>query len=162
MQLANVVNAGHGLILDLGGPTAESLTSREEDAYCVMKGTLPPGISVPLHSHGDAESFYVLSGEAQILVETKSGLEWQPVRQGDFAHIAGGTKHAWHNVYTNPFEVIIITTPRLGRFLREMCELVKAEGKGSSLEKLHELEERYGYWSGSPEENVAMGIPPYS
>ena len=31
-----------------------SLTSREDDAYRVMKGTLQAAISVPLYSHGDA------------------------------------------------------------------------------------------------------------
>jgi hypothetical protein len=30
-----------------------SLTSREDDAYRVMKGTLQAAVSVPLYSHGD-------------------------------------------------------------------------------------------------------------
>ena len=63
-----------------------------------MKGTLPPGVSMPLHSHADAESFYVLSGEAQALVQAEGGLERQTLRQGDFIHIAGGTKHTWQTI----------------------------------------------------------------
>ena len=84
----------------------------------------PPGICVPLHSHGDAESFYVLSGKAQLLTQTERGLEWQTLRPGDFAHITCGTKHAWRNPFADPLEVIVTTTPKLGRFLREFGELV--------------------------------------
>jgi quercetin dioxygenase-like cupin family protein len=51
------------------GPTVEFLTSPENPAavYCVMRGTIPAGLSVSLHSHGDDESFFVLSGAVQIL-----------------------------------------------------------------------------------------------
>jgi len=57
MQTAYVVNKG--TVLDVCGPTVEFLNSPEEtDAvYCIMIGTIPPGVSVPLHSHPDVESF---------------------------------------------------------------------------------------------------------
>jgi quercetin dioxygenase-like cupin family protein len=158
MQVTKVVKDGEGTVVDLLGPRIGPLTPSEEESYCVMKGILPPGVSVPLHSHGDAESFYVLSGEAQVLAQTKHGLEWQTVRQGDFVHIPGGTKHAWRNLSNDPFVVIATLTPKLGRFLLELGEYVRTEGGSQFLEKLHELSERYAYWSGSPEENAAVGI----
>lgn len=160
-----IAKAGQGIALDLGGPIIEPFTLSAEDAYCVMKGTLSAGVSVPLHSHGDSESFYALSGEAQVLLQTEGGLEWQTVRQGDFVHIPGETKHAWRNRSTDPFEAIITTTPKLGRFLRELGELIRAGGGVMSaqiLQRLTEMEKRYGYWSASPAENAAIGIVPFS
>lgn len=152
-----VVRAGHGIVFDLGGPVIESLRgSNEEDAYCVMKGTLRPGASVLLHSHDDPESFYVLCGEAEVLIETVGGLAWHPVRRGDFADIPAGMKHAWRNPHNVPFEVVASMTPKLGRFLRELGELIKNEGV--KPERIRELEQHYGYWSRTAEENAAAGI----
>jgi mannose-6-phosphate isomerase-like protein (cupin superfamily) len=36
--------------------------SRNDDDYCVSIATMPPGVVVPLHSHADHETFYILSG----------------------------------------------------------------------------------------------------
>jgi len=117
---------------------------------------------VPLHSHGDAESFYALSGEAQALVETEVGLQWQTLRPGDFIHIPGGTKHAWRNVSGEPMAALITCTAKLGRALREMGQLTSEGGKRiptpADVQRLIEISERYGYWLGSREENAAVGI----
>jgi len=69
MQVTHIVDRGTYGVLDILGPTIEFLTSPQHpDAiYCVMLGTIPPGVSVPLHSHADVESFYVLSGSVQVL-----------------------------------------------------------------------------------------------
>ena len=146
-----VVRAGQGDTPDLGGPKLESLC--DTDSYCVIKGTIPPGVAVPLHSHSDPESFYVLSGESQILTQIQGALTWQQLQQGDFAHIPAGTKHAWRNVSHDGFEAIVITTPKLGRFLRELGDAANHSPEGKQR-----LSERYGYWMGNPEENAAVGI----
>jgi len=158
MKVATVVKEGERAVVDLLGPRIEPLTSSEDGSYCVMKGVLPPGVSVPLHSHGDPESFYVVSGEAQVLAQTNKGLEWRTVRKGDFVHIPGGTKHAWRNLSNVPSEVVLTLTPKLGRFLLELGAFARTEGGSRFLEQVHDLEEGYGYWSGSPEENAAVGI----
>jgi quercetin dioxygenase-like cupin family protein len=156
-QLTSFINSGQGTVFDVGGPSIECLTPFEEQAYCVMRGTIPAGVSVPLHSHGDAESFYVLSGEAEVLTQTEGRLEWKTLGRGDFAHIPGDTKHAWRNLSERPFEALITTTTKLGRYLREMGQFVRAGGDGS-LEELQRLSERYGYWTGSAYENAEVGI----
>ena len=48
-----VKNPSTGKVLELFGPTLEFLTSPQDlqNDFCVMRGTLPPGVSVPLHSH---------------------------------------------------------------------------------------------------------------
>jgi len=159
-EITTVVEAGEGAVLDVLGPRIEPLTSREESAYCVMKGTMPPAVSVPLHSHEDAESFYVLSGEIQGLVQTERGLEWQTLKPGDFVHVTSGAKHAWRNLSHERSEVLITCTAKLGRFFREVGR--PASDRQTPMQEqvrgLAEISERYGYWMGSPEENAAVGI----
>jgi quercetin dioxygenase-like cupin family protein len=97
-KFASVVNAGCGVAFNLGGPRFELLASAEESAYWMMKGTLPAHVSVPLHSQGDAERFYLIPGEAQFLAPTTSGLQWKTLRPGDFVHIPSDVKRAWRNL----------------------------------------------------------------
>jgi quercetin dioxygenase-like cupin family protein len=160
-QFDNVVKAGRGIVLDLKGPTLEFLTS-EDYSVCVMKGVIPAGSSVPLHSHEDAETFYVLSGEAHLFLESGTGFAQQTLRQGDFVQIPSAAKHAWHNRSQRPFEVLNTVTPRLGRALREMGRPVAdANGRFTPQEdvrRLVEVSTRYGYWLGTPEENAQLGI----
>jgi quercetin dioxygenase-like cupin family protein len=155
---ASLVRAGHGIPVHLGHATIQLLTLPREDSYWVMKASLHPGESVPLHSHSDAEDFYLLSGEAEALVQAKHGLEWQTIKMGDFIHIPGDMKHAWRNRHSGPAEQIIVTSPRLGRFLHELGKLLRVGGNNGTMEKLQHLTERYGYWLGSPEENAELGI----
>jgi mannose-6-phosphate isomerase-like protein (cupin superfamily) len=63
-------------VLDVLGPAIEFLRSPAEKdaAYCVMRGVIPPGVSVPLHSHPDPETFFIVSGSGQALVEREDGL----------------------------------------------------------------------------------------
>jgi quercetin dioxygenase-like cupin family protein len=156
MQLANIVKDDERAVLNLPhGTRMEILSPLNEDAYCVMIGTLPPGISVPLHSHSDAESFYGLTGEGEALVQTAAGLEWKRLRQGDFIHIPGGMKHAWRNRSSEPISTLVTCTVRLGRALREMGQVAASP---DAIQRLAEISQRYGYWLGGPEENAAVGI----
>lgn len=51
-------------VLDVLGPRLQHLTKLSDDQdYCLMKGEVGPGVFVPLHSHGDRETFFILSGE---------------------------------------------------------------------------------------------------
>ena len=49
------------------GPRIQFLTalSENDDDYCLIKGTVPAGVVVPLHSHAERETFYVVGGEIQ-------------------------------------------------------------------------------------------------
>lgn len=163
MQVTQIAKDGQRTVLDLpDGNRIEALSPSTEDAYCVLKGTIPPAGGVPLHSHTDAESFYVLSGEAEVLVQTTGGLEWQKLRPGDFIHIPVGAKHAWRNRSSKPMSALVSCTAKLGRALQEMGQLVSEGGmhipSQARIQRLVETMERYGYWVGSREENSAVGI----
>jgi quercetin dioxygenase-like cupin family protein len=69
------LNPTTGLIVDLLGPTVEFLTSPQEKGidFCVLRGVIPPGVSVPLHSHPDTEDFFIISGEVQAVRQGAHG-----------------------------------------------------------------------------------------
>jgi hypothetical protein len=67
--MSTELNPTTGLRIDLEGPTVEFLTSPQEASidFCVLKGVIPPGVSVPLHSHPDTEDFFIISGQVEAL-----------------------------------------------------------------------------------------------
>jgi hypothetical protein len=71
-------NPTTGLVIELFGPTVEYLTSPEDEGndFCVMKGTIPPGGSVPLHAHADTEDFLIISGSVEGLRHDAEGYKW--------------------------------------------------------------------------------------
>jgi quercetin dioxygenase-like cupin family protein len=165
MQNAYVVNKGINRVLDVGGPTVEFLNSPEEtDAvYCIMIGTIPPGVSVPLHSHPDVESFFTLSGTFQVLFQREARFQWIDVKSGDFVQIPGGAKHAFRNTSNEPVMQLITTTPKLGRFFREIGRPVtpgepERPPTPDELQHFARVADAYQHWLGSPAENAAIGI----
>ena len=147
MQTAQIVSDGMYGVLEVFGPTLEFLIPPDEAGavYCVMMGSMPPGVSVPLHSHPDIESFFLLSGVVQVLSQSAQNFEWLDVKPGDFVHVPSGAKHAFRNIGTEPAVQLITTTPRLGRFFREVGRPIKprgppvaaADGRGASTFRAH-------------------------
>jgi quercetin dioxygenase-like cupin family protein len=148
-----------GQALDVFGPTVEFLTWSAE--FCVLRGVVPPGATVPLHRHGDAEDFFIISGTQQILVQGKNGLEWRDAHAGDYVCIPGDIPHAIRNVTDEPAVALIITTARMGRFFQEIGRPVAdapAPPTPAALAHFVNVAVSFGYILGSPEENAAVGI----
>jgi quercetin dioxygenase-like cupin family protein len=154
------VAAGSGMpVLDVAGLTVEFLTGPEDTAgeFSVMRGIIPPGAFVPIHSHDSTETFLVLSGTKQALVHG----EWIDVHEGDYVQIASGEAHALRNVSSEPVIELIITNARLGEWFTEAGR--PADGDTwppdmDALARLAMVSARYGYRLGSPAENRAVGI----
>jgi len=147
-------------ILEVFGPTVEFLAGDDAEV-CVMRAVVPPGVSVPLHSHDDYEGFFIVSGSQQVLVPGEQGLTWVEAHAGDYVQIPGGAPHAHRNVTAEPAVDLIVTTARLGRFFRDVGRPVTEAGPSPSPERVArfvEVAAAYGYWLGSPEENAAVGI----
>jgi quercetin dioxygenase-like cupin family protein len=149
-----------------GGASIAFLTAPEEGAPCVMRGTIPPGGFVPLHSHADPETFLVVSGQADGLgMRSPDDFTWIPLGPGDVFHVPGHSKHAWRNQSTEPFVTTIISTARLGLFFREIGAPVTATNHTQSppseaaLRSFLEVAERYDHWNATPEENASIGLP---
>jgi quercetin dioxygenase-like cupin family protein len=165
MEATHIVSKGTYGVLDVLGPTVEFLTSPlESDAvYCVMRGTIPPGVSVPLHSHADVESFNVISGSVQVLSQRGDNFEWLDVQPGDFVQVPSGAKHAFRNTSSEPVVQLITTTPKIGRFFQEIGRPVTPGAPlpppaPDYIEHFLQVAAKYHYWNGSTAENAAIGI----
>lgn len=160
-----ITRKGANASFDVFGPTIEFLTSPEQadSSYCAMIGTVPPGVAVPLHSHPDLESFFLISGGVQVLSERGGKLGWQDLKSSEFVHVASNAKHAWRNNSSTPAVMLITVTPKLARFFREIGRPVTAGASlppptPDELQELARASARYHYWIASPAENAAVGI----
>jgi quercetin dioxygenase-like cupin family protein len=165
MQTTHLVRRGTYGVLDVFGPTIEflALAQEAEADYCVMIGTIPPGVSVPLHRHPDPESFYLLSGAVRALSQRGGAFEWLDVKPGEFVHVPGNVKHAWRNTSSEPAVQLIVTTPKIGRFFQEIGKPVSqgtppGPPTPDDFQQLIRVAAKYDYWLGSPAENAAVGI----
>jgi len=164
MATVYITKRGTNISLDVFGPRIEFFTSPEEadGTYCVMMGTIPPGVAVPLHSHSDLESFFLISGGVQALSEQAGKFEWRDVRPGEFVHIPTNAKHAWRNTSSELAVMLITTTGKLVRFFQEIGRPIKTDTflppTPDELQHFARVSAKYGYWNGSPEENAAVGI----
>jgi quercetin dioxygenase-like cupin family protein len=158
-----VKNPSTGKVLELLGPTVEFLTSPDDpqNDFCVIRGTVPPGVSVPLHSHADTEDFLVISGELEGLRQDSQDHTWIKMKATDYIHVPSNARHAWRNVSGAPAVILIITTKKLGQFLQEVGRpqtSITLPVTPEDLERYAVVSARYGYWIASPEENALVGI----
>ncbi len=134
----------------------------EDNFPCILRGTIPPGVVVPLHKHDDPETFFQLSGEMEGLSMTDEGFEWIRIRPGDVFHLPGGARHALRNLSRVPSIAFLTTTSRMGRFFREIGAPAGPGRSGPPTEETirHFLETaaRYGHWNATRDENARVGI----
>lgn len=145
------------------GPSVEFVTwcDDEHGQFCVMRGVLPPGVTVPLHSHPDAEDFLILSGAQQVLIQTDAGLRWCDAHAGDYVRVPGGALHAHRNVSDEPAVDLVVTTIRMGEFFKAVGLPTTGEPVPVTAERLGTFlaaTRKYGYTLATPEENAAAGI----
>jgi hypothetical protein len=59
--VTSIVDGTGGEVLDVLGPAVEFLYVSEGpyEQFCLMRGVVPPGVTVPLHSHDDMEAFFM-------------------------------------------------------------------------------------------------------
>jgi len=150
-------------VLNVLGPTVEFLTQPDDgpNGVCVMRGVLPPGVTVPLHSHDDAEDFYVLAGSQQVLLDESGGFEWRDANAGDFVRVPAGVLHAHRNISEEAAIDLIFTTAQLGRFFEEVGRPFTGPPQAPSPDQVAEFvatATKYGHTLGTPEENAAAGI----
>jgi quercetin dioxygenase-like cupin family protein len=148
-----------GDILDVFGPRVSFLSSLDvgEAEFALIAGTVDPGVIVPLHSHPDRELFSLSEGSIEAFVAD----QWHTIGVGDVLDIRDGVRHAWRNMSEAPARLLIVTTVRMGHFLREIGRpraAASAPPSPGDIEKLISTSRRYGYWNGSPEDNAAIGL----
>ena len=152
-------------LLEVIGPTIQVLTPLdvEGEAPCLMRGTIPPGVCVPLHSHRDPETFLVVSGAVEGL-QSAGGLRWTRIKAGDIFHVPGDVPHAFRNPRGEPAVMLLTSTARMGRFFCEVGVPIAPASSAlwpPSAERVRHFMEtaaRYGYWNATPEENARIGL----
>jgi quercetin dioxygenase-like cupin family protein len=152
-------------VLDVFGPNLQFLTTPEEadESLCVMRGIIPPGGIVPMHSHTGIECFLMMSGQQEVLLETDGNYSWTMCSSGDFIQVRSLAKHAFRNLSTEPAVTLVTTTAKLGRFFEDVGRPVATETKPlpptpEELQHFAATAIRYGYWLATPEENAAVGL----
>lgn len=146
--------------LDLIGPEIRLVTPlpKEGEGYCLFEARVPPGVFVPIHAHDDRETFYIISGEIEGLLETR----WRRFVPGNVFDVPGGAKHAFRNVSTTDVLLLVITTIALGRFFqsvgRPLSEVPPGPPSPDTLQRFAQASLAEGHWLGSVDDNAAVGI----
>ncbi|MGO7733125.1 cupin domain-containing protein [Rhizobium leguminosarum] len=145
--------------IDIFGPHITFLTgvSTTQDDYALVLGVVGPGVTIPLHSHEDRETMFVLSGNAQAYV----GGEWMNVSAGDVVDVRSNTPHALHNNTHTELRVLKIVTSKMEQFFREIGKPVSQTPEMPTAEEIARLMDasaRFGFWTGSPADNAKIGL----
>ena len=155
----------HKQRLTPNGTLFEFLTSPDEAGaeICLIRGTIPPGAAVPLHSHADVELFYVLEGVVETFQSRNGTSLWKPFGEGDVVTVPGNTKHALRNSSPLPATMVLVTTSKLYEFFHEVTKPFDPDQSATpptpdEIQDLFRTVARYGYWMGSPDENAAIGL----
>ena len=104
-----------GLTLPGGGTRLRFLVSSEmsgDSKMTVLFGLVAPGLIVPLHSHTEAEIFYV---QASNLEPTRSHLG-RRCEARRYCRIRGAVKHAWRKQKHAASELLVFTRGYEGGF----------------------------------------------
>jgi quercetin dioxygenase-like cupin family protein len=159
---------GHTLdkrVFDAFGVLLQFLVTPDavEDAICLIRGTIPPGVMVPLHSHRDPELFYILEGSLEVFQSNELSSGWTTAGVGDVATIRGNVKHALRNNSALPVTSVTVTKSELYEFFREVAKPFDpnqrpAPPTAEEMQKLFAVAAKYGYWLASIEENEAIGL----
>jgi quercetin dioxygenase-like cupin family protein len=152
-------------LFDIFGPLLQFLVTPAEisEAFAIMRGIVPPGVVVPLHSHADPEVLFVLEGELEVFKGDDGSIRWQTAKPGETVCIPPDVKHALRNNAQLPATVLLTTTPNMDRFFRELGKPL-FPGQPATLptpediQRLRTLAARHNYWMASPEENAAIGL----
>lgn len=147
------------------GVLLQFLTTPEQinDQICVMRGTVPSGVQIPLHSHADPEIFYVLNGSIEVFQAEGQSAGWQIVTAGEVVSIPGNVRHALRNTSSSPMTSITVSKQDLYNFFRELARPFDPNGPPApptpdEMQQLFSVAEKYEYWLASPDENAAIGI----
>lgn len=168
-KLKTKAESGHTVnqqLFDAAGVIVQFLVAPEEiqDAICLIRGTMPPGIIVPLHSHPEPEVICVLEGSLEVFRANQgNGHGWTTASAGEVVAIPGDVRHALRNTSSRPAITALVTKSDLYKFFREVAKPVDPNRRPAPptpdvVRELFAVSARYGFWMGSPEENAAIGL----
>jgi quercetin dioxygenase-like cupin family protein len=165
VSFTRVVREGNCSVFEVLGASVEFLVGPQADdeAPCIIRGTMPPGLSVPIHSHKAVEVFFILSGNIEVLIEDGGKMSWVEASAGNLIEIPSKAKHAFRNRSQHPVINLLYTTSEHGRYFQEIGRPATSEESISppgpdEIQRLLKTARRYSYWFATPEENASVGI----
>ncbi len=148
--------------LDLVGIDLEVLSAPPDAVGPVLlRATFPPGAMVPLHSHAEPESFYVLQGVLSIY-RAGDGDGWTDAAPGALVVVDSHVRHAVRCVGPAPAVVLTVTDPGLLTFFRAAARppgTPPGPPDQQEIAALMQTGRRMGGWFGGPEDDAAIGGP---
>jgi quercetin dioxygenase-like cupin family protein len=88
--------------------TIKTPSSETEGAYSFMHWSVPDGASAVPHAHElYEETFYILSGELEVLLGDKT----QTASRGDFIRVPAGIRHGFTNQSNDEVTMLVGLTP---------------------------------------------------
>ena len=134
-----------------------------DNASCILKGIIPAGVTIPMHSHDAVEVFFLLSGKIEVLIETGEKMQWVEANTGTLIDIPSNAKHAFRNRSQHPAINLLFTTSKHGRYFQEIgrplaCGENVRPPAPDEIRHFLQTANRYGYWFATPEENASVGI----
>lgn len=152
--------AGEGPAINvLGSPYVFKATSAETgNAFCCVECTVPPGASVPPHTHErEDEAFYVLSGE----IVLDSADRPAPLRLGAGSFFFGprGGQHAFRNEGSAEARMLVFCMPGAGieRMFRDMDAAGRRGAGPPAMEEILAIAAHAGVAIASPPPSSARG-----
>jgi quercetin dioxygenase-like cupin family protein len=141
------VPAGEGINFPMGrGTNTVKLTGADTGgAMSLIQGDLPPGAaSVPLHTHPESETFYLLEGEAEFTGVAGDVLSTFVVRPGDVVYVPPRTPHRFVIIGATPARGIVIAQPGgIEHYMAELSAARRLDGSADMAE-LRAIAARYG------------------
>jgi quercetin dioxygenase-like cupin family protein len=164
MQTQLIGSSGAPLF-DIFGPLLQFLVTpaQTSGSFALMRGVVAPGIAIPLHSHADPEVLFVLHGGLEVLQSGGDSGVWLAAKPGETICIPSNVKHALRNASAVPATVLLITTPNVCSFFRELGKPFHSGQRAGQptpedMHRLQALAAKYNYWMASPQENAAIGL----
>jgi len=90
------------VVLDQNGAVGRSIHTENNVEY--VRLTLQPGSSIPSHELPFAATFYVISGDASLIINTSK----QSVTRGDLVEVAAGSARGVENGNADLLELMVI------------------------------------------------------
>jgi mannose-6-phosphate isomerase-like protein (cupin superfamily) len=141
------VPAGEGIAFPMGrGTNIVKLAGADTDGVMTLiEGVLPPGAaSVPLHTHPESETFYLLEGEAAFTGVVEDGPSTFVVRPGDVVYVPSRTPHRFEIIGATPARGMVIAQPGgIEHYMAELSAARRPDGSADMAE-LRAIAARYG------------------
>jgi quercetin dioxygenase-like cupin family protein len=114
-----------------------------EGALSLVEYEVAPAKRTVAHYHLKIyEAVFISEGELRVRV----GDEWSTQRAGATILLPIGVVHAWENASSAPARMLIISTPAVDGYFKDMAKLVASAPDGNpELEQLRELNRRYDF-----------------